>query len=141
MQLYYSSNFISSAVGKTTFCREIVGAYCTQRGGPSSASTAVPDDQACDDAPFIRPAQVVAVSEDCVVKLFESVGYGDEYDYQQHIQLIKSYLLKTHVTYNDLEWNKMTEQVLYVLLWHALLITYRVSCIAAAHTLSLLLRS
>lgn len=58
------------------------------------------------------------------MKLFESVGYGDEYDYQQQIQLIKSYLLKTHVIYNDLEWNKMTEQVLYVLLWHALMITY-----------------
>lgn len=128
--LLYSCYFVSSAVGKTTFCREIVGAYSTQRGPSATA------EQVCDAspaAPFIRPDLVVKVSEDCVVNLFESVGYGDEYDYQQQIQLIKSYLLKTHMTYNDLEWNKMTEQVCATVTW---IINHIMHCHTHTHTAS-----
>lgn len=74
------------------------------------------------------------MSEDCVVNLFESVGYGDEYDYQQQIQLIKSYLLKTHVTYNGLAWNKMTEQVCTICATVTCITDHIMRCYTPTHT-------
>ncbi len=59
----------------------------------------------------IRNAGKLSLTSDCQVHMFESVGFGDNIDNSDSVDKIKSFLVSAHNKWNEMRWNRVTEQV------------------------------
>ncbi len=92
-------------IGKSTFLGALLDKYSTAR--------LVIDDCSNSQCKLtgVRNVGNLELTSECQVHLFESVGYGDSINNEESIPRIKCFLKSAHKKWNEMSWNRVTEQV------------------------------